>query len=126
MQQVAFAQDREPDRGLQDLVGEQLRTHAQVDVLKVWREPAREVHPSALHEEVHDREVEALPLGRGQGRPGRAHEAHPVAAAADEARERLAAPGVRLDEEDRACRSHAPVESNPRTTRSMLNGKHLR
>jgi hypothetical protein len=31
---------------------------------------------------------------------------HPVAAAADEARERRAAPGVRLDEDDRVHRSH--------------------
>jgi hypothetical protein len=84
-----------------------------------------EIHPAPLDEEVHDGEVVALPLGRGHRCPGRAHQAHPAAAAADEARERLAAPGVRLDEEDRACRSHAAGESNPRTTDSALNRKDL-
>jgi CheY-like chemotaxis protein len=92
--QVALSQDGEPDDGLEKLVREESRPHAQVDAGDAAREPAREIHTSPLHEEVHDREVVALPLGRGHRCPGRAHEAHPVAAAADEARERLAAPGV--------------------------------
>ena len=124
--QLALAQDREADGGLEELVGEQPRPDAQVDARDASREPAREIHPSSLHEEVHDGEVVALPLGRGHRRPGRAHEAHPVAAAADEARERLAAPGVRLDEEDRARRSHASGDSNPRTTSRTLERKDLR
>ncbi len=123
--QVALAQDGEADGGLEELVGEQLRPDAQVDARDAAREPAREIDPASLDEEVHDGQVVALPLGRGHGRPGRAHEAHPVAAAADEARERLAAAGVRLDEENRACRSHAWGYSNRRTTGSALSQKDL-
>ena len=114
---LRLPEDREAQGHLDDLLGEQPRPDAQVEARDRPREPAPELRAAAGDEKVHDREVERLLFGGGGGGPGRPGQPHPVTTAPEQAGQRLAAPGVGFDEEDRAGGCHALLLSNRRTTR---------
>jgi hypothetical protein len=66
----------------------------------VARQVARELHPSAVDEQVDDGEIEVLPARGGHGLGSGGGELHAVALAAQEHGQGTATRGVTIDEED--------------------------
>ena len=110
-----LAEDREAQGHLDDLLGEQSRTDAQVEAGDLPREPPSEVRAASRDEEIHDGQVEGLSGGGGDRGPGRSREVDPVTVAPEKPGESLPASGVGFDEEDRAGACHGGRDSNRRT-----------